>query len=102
MARLGAGAGHGYVAVFLTGDGGRNWQRVLDPLRTRPDALPEDRPGVHFPAGRLADRRLPGAAAFLFLYVTARWRPGLASRNTARAGRTSLLICSRAAQRAAA
>ncbi len=47
MMHIGAGMSHDYVAVFTTSDGGKTWQRVLDPDKN-PDLMGCTKSGLTF------------------------------------------------------
>ena len=71
MAHLGAGMSHDYIAVFLTGDGGQTWRRVLDPERT-PTLMACAKTGLAFadPLDGWLAGDCPGLMPGLFLYST--------------------------------
>ena len=71
MAHLGAGMSHDYIAIFTTGDGGQNWQRVTDP-NSNPEIQSCNKSGLVFTAEDEAwlAGNCPGLMQPLFLYHT--------------------------------
>ncbi len=71
MVHLGAGMNHDYIAIFTTADGGKTWQRVLDPNKN-PDMMGCVKPWLTFNtmnAGWLATN-CPGLMPRLIFYHT--------------------------------
>ncbi len=71
MMHLGAGMSHDYIAVFRTSDGGKTWQRILDPDKN-PDMMGCVKSGLTFntlSSGWLATN-CPGLMPRLVFYHT--------------------------------
>jgi photosystem II stability/assembly factor-like uncharacterized protein len=71
MVHLGAGMSHDYIAVLTTSDGGKSWQRVIDP-NTQPNLMSCYKTGLTFTStteGWLTGN-CPGLMPTLFFYHT--------------------------------
>jgi photosystem II stability/assembly factor-like uncharacterized protein len=81
MAHVGAGMSHDYIVVYITGDGGQNWQRIID-AEKNPELMGCAKTGLAFSTannGWLVGN-CPGLMDHLFFYTTTdggqTWQPG--------------------------
>jgi len=71
MVHLGVGMSHDYVAVFITGDGGKTWTRVLG-ANKNPELMGCQKTGLAFTTGTTGwiTGNCPGLMPGLFIYRT--------------------------------
>jgi photosystem II stability/assembly factor-like uncharacterized protein len=71
MVHLGVGMSHDYVAVFITGDGGKTWTRVLG-ANKNPELMGCQKTGLAFTTGTTGwiTGNCPGLMPSLFFYRT--------------------------------
>ena len=71
MVHLGVGMSHDYVAVFITGDGGKTWTRVLGENK-EPELMGCQKTGLAFTSGSIGwiIGNCPGLMPSLFIYKT--------------------------------